>query len=150
MAEAVFTKLWEAQDALFNVLRDSLKLGKYGQVTMGAPVGDLMDDNVWLIGEVDDWNMSYQVSGLAAKDETFTFRVAVACIVTTNDYAPPRDRVQVICRAIENAVAADHTLGGVAELASITSGRVEDSLIGDGKRGVGVVLTVSVRTWLTS
>lgn len=145
----VRSKLWAAQDALYALVADTVHLGRDGQVTLGAPL-ELLDENVWVSGEVDDWNTDWQVSGLQAKDETFTLRVSIVVQHLGTDYLPSRQRVQEIGELVEQAIAADHTLGGVCELARIASFRLEDTLMGDNKRGVGLSIFVNCRTWLNS
>lgn len=145
----VRSKLWAAQDALFSIVENAVTLGRDGQITLGSPL-ELMAENVWVSGEVDDWQTNYRVSGLGSKDEEFTLRVSIACAHLGTDYRDTRLRVEALGQEIEDAIAADHTLAGTCELAVVSSFRLEDSLMGDRTRGVGLNIYVRCTTWLTS
>lgn len=147
----VKSKLWDAQQALYALVAAAVTLHpREGQVTLGNPIGDLLAENVWVSGQVDDWNTDYRVSGVKAKDETFTLRVSIAVIRLGHEYLTARDRVKEIAQDIEDAIAADTTLGGVAQLAQISNMKLEDSIMDERRRGVGLNIYVSVRTWLNS
>lgn len=145
----VRSKLWDAQEALFHLVDDRLKLGKDGQVTFGNPT-ELLPENVWISGEVDDWNTDWRVSGLAAKDESFTLRISIAVIRLGTDYQVARERVRELGREVEDAISADPTLSGIVMLAKISSFRLEDTLVDDRRRGVGLNIYVSCQAWLNS
>lgn len=146
----VRSKLWAAQDALYDIVRDAVRLGKDGRLTLGTPVDFEAPEMVWVSGEVDNWSTDYQVSGLGAKDETFTLRVGIACAHLGTDYRQTRLRVEQIGTQVEDALAGEPTLRGVCELARVASFRLEDTLMTDRTRGVGLVIYVECRTWLTS
>lgn len=145
----VRTKLWDCQDALYALVDAAVTLDRDGQVTLGNPA-TLSPENVWVSGQVDDWNTDWKVSGLGSKDEDFVLRVSVAVIRLGSDYLGARQRLQEIGQDIEDAIAADPTLGGAAQLAKITSFRLEDSMVDERRRGVGLNFFVSIRTWLDS
>lgn len=145
----VRSRLWDAQEALYHLIDDTLKLGKDGQVSFGNPI-ELLPENVWVSGEVDDWNTDWRVSGLAAKDENFTLRISIAVIRLGTDYQSTRDRVRELGREIEDAISVDPTLGGTVMLAKIASFRLEDTLVDDRRRGVGLNIYVNCQAWLNS
>lgn len=145
----VRSKLWDCQDALYALVNNAVNLGKHGQVTLGNPA-EFMPENVWVSGQVDDWNTDWKVSGLGAKDEDFVLRVSIAIIGLSTDYREARQRVEELAKDIEDAISADPTLGGLAQLAKITSFRLEDTMVDERHRGVGLNIYVSVRTWLNS
>lgn len=147
----VRSKLWSCQDALYSIVETAVSplLARDGLVTLGNPA-DLMPENVWVSGQVDDWNTDWKVSGLGAKDEDFTFRVSIAVIRLGSEYLEARERVEVLAQAIEDAIAANPTLNGEAMLAKIVSLRLEDTLVDERRRGVGLNIYVNVKTWLTS
>lgn len=146
----VKSKLWDAQEALYNLVAGAVTLHpRESQVTIGNPT-DLVVENVWVSGQVDDWNMDHRVSGLGSKDEEFTLRVSIAVKNLGPDYLPARNRVREIAQDVEDAIAGNPHLGGIAELAKITSMKLEDTMLDERHRAVGISLFVSVRTWLTS
>lgn len=145
----VRSKLWDCQDALYALVNNAVSLGKHGQVTLGNPP-ELMPENIWVSGQVDDWNTDWKVSGLGAKDEDFVLRISIAVIGLSADYLEARQRVEELGQDIEDAISADPTLGGLAQLAKITSFRLEDTMVDERHRGVGLNMYVSVRTWLNS
>lgn len=147
----VRSKLWVCQDALYAIVEAAVSpiLAKDGLVTLGNPA-ELMPENVWVSGQVDDWNTDWKVSGLRAKDEDFTFRISIAVVRLGSEYLEARQRVEEIAQEIEDAISADPTLSGHAMLAKIVSFRLEDSLVDERRRGVGLNMYVNVRTWLTS
>lgn len=145
----VRSKLWAAQDALYDVVSDAVKLGRDGQVVLGSPL-ELMTENVWVSGEVDEWTSDWRVSGLQAKDESFTLRVSIAVKDLGTEYRPTRQRVQQIGQQVEDAIIANPTLNGICELAKVTSFRLEDALMEDRERGVGLNIYVTCQTWLDS
>lgn len=144
----MLSKVWDAQDALYDALVAS---GSFtdAQLTFGTPTRD-QPVMVWVHGQVDDWAMQYRVSGALAKDEQFTLRVSIAVTRLGVDYRPAREEVRALAQAVEDVVAADVTLGGVVELAVIERGQLEDSLVDDRHRGVGITLFVRCRAWLNS
>lgn len=144
----VRSKFWGAQDALYNLLKNSPALAD-SQVTYGSPLR-LEDENIWVHGATDDWASSYQVSGLRAKDERFTLRVSIAVVRLGDDYLKPRDRVRALGEAVEDLIAGDRTLGGTCELAYIERVALEDSMTDERHRAVGMTLFVACRAWLNS
>lgn len=145
------SKLWDAQDALYALVSDAVTLHpREGQVTLGNPIGDLLPENVWVSGQVDDWTTDYRVSGLGAKDETFTLRVSIAVIRLGTEYLTARDRVNEIAQTIEQALHANPTLSNTVMLAKISSFRLEDTLVDERRRGVGLNIYVTCQAWLNS
>lgn len=145
------SKLWEAQDALFSIVQSAVSVHpREGQVTLGNPTGDPLPENVWVSGQVDDWNTDYRVSGLGAKDETFVLRVSVVVIRLGTEYIKARQRVEELSQSIEQAIHAHPTLQDTVMLAKITSFRLEDSLVDERRRGVGLNIYVTCQAWLSS
>lgn len=149
----VKSKLWDVQDALYSIIAAAVGPTLHpreGQVTLGNPTGDLMPENVWVSGQVDDWTTDHRVSGLGAKDETFVLKVSVAVVRLGTEYLKARQRAQEIAQDVEDAIAANPKLNNTCELAKITSFRLEDSLVDERRRGVGITLFVTCRTWCNS
>lgn len=144
----VRSRLWAAQEALYDLLKASSGLAD-SQVTYGAPLR-FEDENIWVHGSVEDWNANYQVSGLTAKDESFTLRVSIAVVRLGDEYLKPRDRVKALGEVVEDIIATHRTLGGTCELAVIERVVMEDSMTDERHRAVGITLYVKCRAWLNS
>lgn len=144
----VRSKLWAAQDALYALLKAEPQFGR-AQLTLGTPA-DFQDENVWISGEVDDWTAEYAVTGLRAKDERFTLRVGIVVQRLGTTYTVPRDRVKELGQIVEDVVASNHTLNNNVELAQIMSSRLEETMMDERRRAVGMTLNVVCRAWLDS
>jgi hypothetical protein len=142
----VRSKLWAAQDALYALLQAEAGLART-QLTLGTP-SDFQDENVWISGEVDNWTAIYAVTGLRAKDEQFTLRVGIVVQRLGNAYATPRDRAKELGQIVEDVIGANHTLSGTVELANITSARLEETMMDERRRAVGLSINVTCRAWL--
>lgn len=144
----VRSKLWDAQDELYALLDAASALNGV-QVTLGRPTKE-DTDSVWVSGEVSDWLAEYQVSGLAAKDETFSLRVGILCVRLGTEYVKVRNAVKALGEAVEDVVAANPTLGGTVMLAQIRNARVEETLTDERHRAVQLSIDVECRAWLDS
>lgn len=143
----VTSKIWATQDALLDVLQTALvAVTPKISVDLGTPL-KFATENVWISGEVDTWDQNYTISGLRAKDEAFTLRVCIAVQRLGTAYAPLRDRVQEIGSLIENAIFANPTLGGVVLLAQVKPNTLEEGLVGDNKRAVGLNLDIEISAY---
>lgn len=148
----VSSKLWDVQDALYDLLVYTMQEDPATarvRVTLGTPL-KMTDEDVWVSGEVQDWTQNYIVSGLAAKEETFTLRICIAVQRLGLDYVPIRDRARYIGTRIENAIHNDPTLSGNALLARVASPILEEALVGEKKRAVGLNFDVEVMAHLTA
>lgn len=144
----VRSKVWAAQEALYDLLAAAPEFAGV-HVTYGAPTKE-QPENLWVHGQVDDWNAAYRVSGTYAKDETFTLKVSVAVVRLGGDYLPARERVRELSAVVEDLIAADMTLGGTCELATIERAQLEDAMIDERRRAVGITVFVKCRAWLDS
>lgn len=133
--------LWDAQDALLATIRAATFPDRHITTSLGRPA-TLETDAVWVGGEVDTWNSQYRVSGLVAKDEEFTLRVYVYA-VKLGGYEDARNRVRALSEVVEDALAADPTLGGTVMLATIERGGMAEAIMDDGRRRQ-VLLTLYV------
>lgn len=134
--------IWETQDALLAALSGTPVLAKITK-GLGAPA-KFDREHVWISGEVDEWTLSYPVSGLLARDEQFTLRVHVLVTRTGKTYADARERVVVLGQAVEDVIAEDVTLGGAVMLATVARGSIDEATSGDG-RARSLLLTIHVR-----
>lgn len=143
------TALYDAQDALLALVKGLDSIGGW-RVDLGFPAGaNVQAKHVWVAGDVDDATQQFGLSGLAAKDETFDLRVHVVATAKARTFDVPRDRVRVIGDELAAALVADFTLGGVVELAQVSSVRVDDAQPDESTRQVMHTATVTCRSWLT-
>ena len=149
----VASKLWDVQDAVLDLLKTALGADPSTAkipVDLGTPLKFTTTENVWISGEVQEWDQTYAVSGLAAKDESFTIRVCIVAQKLGVAYAPLRDRVRTIGSIIENAIHSDPQLDGLVQLAQVKPNTLEEGLVGDNKRAVGLNLDVEISAWLNA
>jgi len=144
----VRSKVWAAQDALYTLLGASTGLSG-ASLTLGRPTAD-EGDQVWISGEIDVWNADYQLSGLGAKNESFTLQVRIRVNRIGTTYVTVRDVARDYGRAVEDVIAANPTLNGSVMLAKITGARLEDALLDERTRGVALIIDVACDAWLDS
>ena len=148
----VSSKLWASQDALLNLITTTLAADPDTDkvaVELGTPT-QVKDEHVWISGEVNDWDQSYTVSGLRQKDERYSIRICIAVQRLGLNYAAVRDRAKAIGDLIEDAIHDDYTLGGVVMLSQIKPASLEEALVGDKKRAVGLNIDVEIQATLTT
>lgn len=148
----VHSAVWSVQDALLDVITTALHADPETsklRVSLGVPPKPGKEE-VWISGEINEWSQSYPYSGLTAKEEQFSLRIAIISTRLGLDYVGNRDRVALIGRIIEDAIHADPTLGGACELVKVGSAMLEEAILGERERAVGLNLDVDVRTHLTA
>lgn len=143
----VRSKLWAAQDALYALLGASSGLSG-ADLYLGRPVSDEGRDLVWINGEVDQWSAEYQLSGLGAKNETFTLQVRIRVARPGATYTTSRDVCKAYGQAVEDVIADNHTLSGTVMLAQIANVRLEDTMVDERTRAVYLVIEVTCQAWL--
>lgn len=143
------SNIYDAQDALKTLITNAPALAGVTK-SLGTPLKlETLKEVVWVSGEVSEWNQDYRVSGLQAKDETFQLRVH--CLVTkTGDFKAARDRAKSFATAVEDVVAANHTLSGTVELAQVRSGAIEEARLDDTKHQVLITVYINCRAWLSA
>ena len=141
------TRLWQAQDALVTALRGTLTGGV--PITLGAPA-DKQQTHVWVSGDVDQWEQNFRTSGLGAKDESFVLQVEALVMRNSSDYATPRARMQTLIDEIEQAVSADHTLGGSVMLAQIERITMDEGVTDERQRAIGCTVFVRCEAFRTT
>lgn len=143
------TALYDAQDALLAVVKALDSIGGW-KVDLGFPAAaNVQAKHVWVAGDVDDATQKFGISDLSAKDETFDLRVHVVATAKAKSFDVPRDRVKAIADELAAALVADFTLGGVVELAQVSSVRVDEAQPDESTRQVMHTATVTCRSWLT-
>lgn len=144
----VRSKLWATQEALATMIQASPSIGTL-LVKVGTPV-DYGPENVYVASEVNEWNASYAVSGVRAKDETFVLRVGILVTRLGTEFLPARDRVKALGEIVEDVIAADRTLSGNVELAVIERAELDDMMLDERRRGVLLTIYVRCRAWLNT
>lgn len=148
----VHSALWTVQDSLLDVISTAIAAEPQTdkvRVSLGVPP-KMGKEEVWISGEVQQWDQTYPYSGLRAKEERFTLRIGIISTRLGLDYTANRDRVALIGQVVEDAVHADPTLGGVCELAVVSAGLLEEAILSERERAVGLNLDVDIRTHITA
>lgn len=140
------TAIWDAQDALLEAVRGNVTAGV--PVTLGSPA-DKQKTHVWISGDVDVWEQDYRTSGLGAKDETFVLQVEALVMRNASDYATPRAKMQTLLGEIEDAIAADPTLGGSVMLAQVERITMDEGVTDDKERAIGATVFVRCSAFRT-
>lgn len=143
------SKLYDAQDELKSLLIGAPDLAGVPK-HLGTPIKlDTLREVVWISGEVEEWNQEYRVTGLQAKDESFTIKVHVL-VTKSGDYEATRNRARALAAAVEETISANYTLNDTVELAQIRAGAVEEARLDDRQHQVLITLYINCRAWLTA
>lgn len=110
------------------------------QVEMGHPGSLIEHESVFVVSVSDD--ESARSLGKAHRRETLTVELGILSEVVGSDQVEAQERAYVMLAGVENAVAQDSSLGGLALMSEIT-GFSETSFSGD-QRAVSEI-TVQVR-----
>ena len=110
------------------------------QVEMGHPGSLIEHESVFVVSVSDD--ESARSLGKAHRRETLTVELGILSEVVGSDQVEAQERAYVMLAGVENAVAQDSSLGGLALMSEIT-GFSETSFSGD-QRSVSEI-TVQVR-----
>jgi hypothetical protein len=137
--------LWGAQDALLAALKDqaAFDVGGAGEVALdlGFP-SEIQTEHVWIDGEAEG-KLSAELTGPRPSDETF--QVKLFAFVQADDYVTTRDRVKVLVRACEAALASP-AFGAVVGSWSIPRYRLGAGTDGS-NRQLCLELTVECSCW---
>ena len=136
------TTVYAAQNALKTALSALSGLDN-ARVTLGHPAS-LEKDEVWVSGEVQDWQLEYRQSGLVARDEFYTLIVYCFASRTGKDFEGVRDRVAGYSTAVEDYLADNPTLGGTVMLATVISATLDEGISQDGRTRMAMQ-TLNVR-----
>lgn len=136
------SSVYASQNALVSLLEGVSALSS-ATVSLGHPAR-LGKREVWVGGDVEDWRVEYRQSGLVARDEEYTLRVSVLVTMTGASYEKVRDEVRTYTDAIEDALAADPTLGGEVMLATVVDPTLDEAIGQDGRSRM-VLETLGVR-----
>lgn len=111
-------------------------------VTLGYPAKGFAREGVWVAGR-GRVECDAGVSGWADRDESLTVELRIKADWTTEQWEDALDRAWEIEAAIDTALAADQTLGGVVERAWISAIDVEEAIPEKTVRQAGLTVTVS-------
>lgn len=140
----MMTAMFAAQDALKAAL-DAQSPDCRVSLGYPVPVGNLPDEGIWvLVGgtmQVEDY-----MTGACSRSEDITLRVRVWAKKRNGTAVTARDRAATLYAALEDALSADRTLGGICTFAAIESVTAEDEAVEDKAVSYGLEATVSVRT----
>lgn len=148
----VSSAIWAAQDGLLATITAALAAETATAkvpVELGTPL-TVKPEHIWISGEVQDWNQEYTVSGLRQKDENFTLRICIAVQHLGLSYIKVRDRAKELGDIIENSIHADYTLGGAVMLSKTRGAVLEEALVGDKTRAVGLNIDVDIMATITA
>lgn len=130
-------------------IQDALKAAIDAQspgcrVSLGFPLLGTRDEELWigLAGSVD---VSEQWTGGCSRSEAQTLTVFVWVEKPGGTAKATRDRAFTLFASVEAALAADRTLGGIADYASVTRFEVDDGY-DNASVMVGIRATVLVDT----
>jgi hypothetical protein len=109
--------------------------------SLGYPPGGLAAEQLWVAAGFTA-QLPHGVSGGGARDETGTLVVRISVTRTTDSFAAVRDRALEIVGAVEDLIAEDPTLGGLATLARVAQVQVEEARPEDRAVQAGATVTV--------
>ena len=110
------------------------------QVEMGHPGSQIEHESVFVVSVSDD--ESSRSLGKAYRRETLTVELGILSEIVGSDHVEAQERAYVMLAGVENAIAQDSSLGGLALMSEIT-GFSETSFSGD-QRSVSEI-SVQVR-----
>jgi len=110
------------------------------QVEMGHPGSLIEHESVFVVSVSDD--ETARSLGKAHRRETLTFELGILSEIVGDDQVEAQERAYVMLAGVENAIAKDSSLGGLALMSEVT-GFSETSFSGD-QRSVSEI-TVQVR-----
>lgn len=120
------------------------------KIDLGHPGSSLLNEHVWISG-VADAEHGRETTGIGAEQhyERYDLRVNVWRSGQVNDYATLRTRAHAMAAEVEEALRADHTLGGVVWDAIVSRVARDEGPWGDTGRAMNIELTVTCRQFLS-
>ena len=128
------------QDALYTVVAAATTT----PVSLGYPAGGLRKEHVWIAGN-GSVSLADGVSGYGQRDETMTTEIRVKVDKLASEFTAARDLAFAITSDIEDAIAADVTLGNTVDFARVTQVDVDEAIPDERTRQVGITLTVTAQ-----
>lgn len=138
---------------MFRLLVDSVQVALAGAIAsrlaglgvpsgIGYPVGGPQEEHVWVAADFDV-ALPRRTSGGFNRDEDGTVKVRILVTRTTDDPLDPLARALLLEAAVEDAVGADPTLGGLVLEAKVASVQGEEAIAEDRRRQYGITVTVA-------
>ena len=135
------TALFAAQDALVAAITSQ---SPGCRVSLGAPVPlPMPEEGIWVgVGGrvvADDY-----MTGACSRSESIEMRVRMWAQKRGGTAKDARDRAAAFLEVVEDALAADRTLGGLCDFAAVTGIQAEDEAVEDNAVWYGIEATVTV------
>ena len=138
----MLTTIYDAQNTLYGLLKAVPSLSGV-RVSLGYP-GALTKEEIWIGGEAEDWSFDYRTSALSSRDEEYTLRINCYVSKTGKSYEPARNRVRELSDIVEQVIASNQTLGGLAMLVTVPTATLDEGISSDGRTRM-VLETLAVR-----
>jgi len=129
----------DVQDALAAAI--ALKMADGVPVSVGYPRGGVQEEHVWIDGSVDV-DMPRHLTGYASRDEECRLSVRILVSLTAEDMVDARDAAVELAHRVEDAMAADRTLGGLVTNLRTVGAVGEEAIPEERTRQYGITLTV--------
>lgn len=111
-------------------------------VSLGYPAGGLAAEQVWVVGDFDS-AIAWATTGWTQREEDGTAEVRVSVTQGTSDFLEPQARALELAGLVEDALAADRTLGGVVDRCEVSQIKGQEAIPDEHQRAYGVVVTVA-------
>jgi len=111
-------------------------------VSVGYPAGGLADQQIWVAGDFEA-AIAWATTGWQQRAEETDCKVRCSVLQSTNVFADVRDACTALVNAVEDALGADRTLGGLVDRCEVTASRGQEAIPDEHQRSYGVELTVS-------
>jgi hypothetical protein len=136
----------DVQDALGVIIADALAAASEDVPScIGYPVGGPETEHVYVSGQFDA-DLAQVDSGGYSRDEAAPIDVIVTVTHPEDEMTANRDRAVALALLVDEAIAADPSLGSVVTWSRATALQGRDAINEDGVRQYVVKLTVSYRT----
>jgi hypothetical protein len=132
------TKLTDIQDALKTAIENQ---SPGCPVDVGYPTGGRKPKHIWISGEATTTVAGHD-SSMGTRQETGTLEVLCVTKKSGASYTTVRDETLALVDKIEDALAADRSLGGLVMSAVVVNGELSEAVDKEW-REVGVVLRIS-------
>ena len=111
-------------------------------VSLGYPPGGLAAKAIWVSADFD-MDVAWATTGWKAREEDATVEVRIAVSKAAGTVLDPQADALALAGVVEDALAADRTLGGVVDRAEVTHSKGQEAIPEEHKHEFGITLTVS-------
>jgi hypothetical protein len=112
------------------------------QVSLGYPAGGLAAEQIWVPVDFDS-TIAWATTGWTQREEDGEVEVRIAVLLGTDDPLAPQARALVLAGLVEDALAADRTLGGLVDRAEVSALKGQEAIPDEHQRQYGVTVTVA-------